>query len=88
MNDSRLCTIRIKGKVKHIGFKEYLLGRDDGMNQHGLCVTFAGCDIFNRDPTRRGFNFFLVVRTLLDNCRTVDEAVEQLQKMPVGGYWS
>jgi len=88
MNDFRLCTARIKGKVRHIGFTEYLLGRDDGMNQHGLCVTFAGCGIFKRKPTRRGFNFFLVVRTLLDNCRTVDEAVEHLQKMPVGGYWS
>jgi len=88
MNDFRLCTVRIKGKVKHTGFTEYLLGRDDGMNSHGLCVTFAGCGILKREPTRRGFNFFLVVRTLLDNCRTVDEAVEHLEKMPVSGYWS
>jgi len=88
MNDFRLCTVRIKGKVKHMSFSEYLLGRDDGMNSHGLCVTFAGCGIFKREPTRRGFNFFLVVRTLLDNCRTVDEAVEHLEKMPVSGYWS
>ncbi len=85
MNDFRLCTVRIKGRVKHMGFTEYLLGRDDGMNQHGLCVTFAGCGVFKREPVRRGFNFFLVVRTLLDNCIAVDEAVECLQKMPVGG---
>ncbi|MEM2088173.1 MAG: C45 family peptidase [Thermoproteota archaeon] len=88
MNDFRLCTVRIKGKVKHMGFSEYFLGRDDGINSHGLCVTFAGCGIFKREPTKRGFNFFLVVRTLLENCRTVDEAVEHLEKMPVGGYWS
>jgi predicted choloylglycine hydrolase len=88
MNDFRLCTARISGKVKHMGFTEFLLARDDGMNDHGLCVTFAGGGTFKREPKRRGFAFFLVVRTLLDNCRTVDEAVQHLERMPVAGYWS
>lgn len=88
MNDFRLCTVRIKGKVGHIGFMENLLGRDDGMNDHGLCVTFSGGGTFKREPSRRGFPFFLVVRTLLDNCRSVAEAVEHLKKVPVWGYWN
>jgi predicted choloylglycine hydrolase len=88
MNDFRLCTVRIKGKVKHMGFTESLLGRDDGMNDHGLCVTFAGGGTFKTQPTKKGFNFFLVVRTLLDNCKTAVEALEHLQKMPVSGYWN
>ena len=87
-NDLRLCTARIKGKVRHIGFTELLLGRDDGMNEHGLCVTFSGGGTFKREPRRRGFNFFLIVRTLLDNCRSVDEAVKHLQKIPMSGFWN
>lgn len=88
MNDFRLCTVRIKGKIEHVGFTEFLLGRDDGMNDHGLCVTFSGGGTFKREPTKKGFNFFLVVRALLDNCKTVAEALEHLQKMPVSGYWN
>jgi predicted choloylglycine hydrolase len=87
-NDFRLCVARIKGKTKHIGFTEFLLGRDDGMNDHGLCVTFSGGGTFKRHPTKKGFNFFLVVRGLLDNCRTVTEAEEHLKKIPVSGYWN
>jgi predicted choloylglycine hydrolase len=87
-NDFRLCTVRIKGKIKHLGFTEFLLGRDDGINDHGLCVTFAGGGTFKREPTERGFNFFLVTRTLLDNCRTVAESVERLKRIPISGYWN
>jgi predicted choloylglycine hydrolase len=87
-NDLRLCTVRIKGKVKHIGFTELLLGRDDGMNEHGLCVTFSGGGTFKRKPRKRGFNFFLIVRTLLDNCKSVAEAVEHLRKTPMSGFWN
>jgi predicted choloylglycine hydrolase len=87
-NDLRLCTARIRGKTKHIGFTEFLLGRDDGMNEHGLCVTFSGGGTFKRQPTRRGFNFFLIVRALLDNCKTVADSVEHLKKTPISGYWS
>jgi predicted choloylglycine hydrolase len=88
MNDFRLSTMRIKGKVKHIGFTEFLLARDDGMNDHGLCVTFSGGGTFKRKPAKKGFDFFLVVRALLDNCRTVPEAMEHLERMPVSGYWN
>jgi predicted choloylglycine hydrolase len=87
-NDLRLCAVRIRGKIKHIGFTELLLGRDDGMNDHGLCVTFSGGGTFKKEPKKRGLNFFLLIRTLLDNCRTVAEAVEHLKKTPVGGFWN
>lgn len=87
-NDLRLCTARINRKVKHLGFTELILGRDDGINNHGLCVTFAGGGTQKREPRKRGFNFFLLVRTLLDNCRSVTEAVEHLKKTPVSGYWN
>jgi predicted choloylglycine hydrolase len=87
-NDLRLCTIRIKRKIKHIGFAELLLGRDDGVNEHGLCVTFSGGGTFKKEPRKRWFNFFLIVRTLLDNCRSVTEAVEHLRKTPMSGFWN
>jgi predicted choloylglycine hydrolase len=87
-NDFRFCTIRIKGKIKHMGFTEFLLGRDDGMNEHGLCVTSSGGGTFKRKPEKKGFNFFLIVRTLLDNCKSVNEAVEHLRKTPISGYWN
>jgi len=87
-NDFRLCTLRIKGKIKHIGFTEFLLGRDDGMNEHGLCVTFSGGGTFKKQPARKGFNFFLVTRAILDNCKTVAESVEHLKKTPISGFWN
>jgi predicted choloylglycine hydrolase len=87
-NDFRLCTVRIRRRIKHVGFTEFLLGRDDGMNSHGLCVTFAGGGTFKREATKKGFNFFLLVRALLDNCKSVAESVEYLKKTPVSGYWN
>jgi predicted choloylglycine hydrolase len=88
MNDFRLCGVRINDKASSLGFTEFLLGRDDGMNEHGLCVTFSGGGTFNRQPTRRGLNFFLVVRTLLDNCKTVDEALAFIEGIPIAEFWN
>ena len=65
---------------------ENLVGRDDGMNEHGLCVTFSGGGTLKKEPTKAGFPFFLVVRALLDNCKTVAEALKHLEKMPVYGF--
>ena len=88
MNDFRLCTARIKGKTKHIGFSELLLFRDDGMNEHGFCVTFSGGGTFKTKPTKKGFPFFLIVRSLLDNCKSVAEAIEYIERVPVHGFWN
>ncbi|UCD40159.1 MAG: hypothetical protein JSV87_01020, partial [Candidatus Bathyarchaeota archaeon] len=40
--DLRLCTTRVKGKAKHIGFSIFLFGRADGVNEHGVSVSFTG----------------------------------------------
>jgi predicted choloylglycine hydrolase len=58
------------------------------MNEHGLCVTFSGGGTFKKQPSKKGFNFFLIVRTLLDNCKTVAESVERLKKTPISGFWN
>lgn len=88
MNDFRLCTTRIKGKTKHIGFSELLVFRDEGMNDHGFSVSFSGGGTFKTKPTKRGFPFFLIVRSLLDNCRDVNEAINYIERVPVRGFWN
>lgn len=88
LNDFRLCTARIRGKTKHIGFSEFLVFRDEGMNHHGFCVTFSGGGTFKTKPTKKGFPFFLIVRSLLDNCRDVSEAIDYLERVPVHGFWN
>jgi len=87
-DDLRLITTKIKGKTKTIGFSSFLLGRTDGLNGHGFCITFTGGGTFKSKPKDTGFQFFLIVRSLLDNCKTVDEAIKYLEKVPVHGFWN
>jgi predicted choloylglycine hydrolase len=81
-SDLRLVTVRIAGRPAHIGFSEILFGRDDGLNEHGLCATMsAGAPMA---PTEAGgCTFWAVIRTLLDRCSTVDEAVELVGSIPI-----
>ncbi|MHA1637027.1 MAG: C45 family autoproteolytic acyltransferase/hydrolase [Candidatus Thorarchaeota archaeon] len=88
LNDFRLCTVRIKGKPKTIRFSDFTVFRDDGMNSHGFSVTLSGGGILKKKPSKKGFPFFLIVRALLDSCKTVDEAVEYLRRVPVNGFWN
>ena len=78
-NELRLCTTRIKGKASHIGFSEDLFGRADGINEHGLCVTTTS-------TVGHGFEYHAVVRTILDQCKTVDEAYEVINAIPTSHY--
>jgi predicted choloylglycine hydrolase len=51
MSDLGLVTARIEGRAAHIGFSEVLFGRDDGLNEHGLCVTMsAGAPLAPVEP--------------------------------------
>ena len=87
--DQRLCTTRVNGKANHIGFSACLLGRTDGMNQHGLSVTMSGGFSAGMPwdwPKGKGFDYWILARALLDNCETVGEALELLENMPLYFY--
>jgi predicted choloylglycine hydrolase len=80
--DMRLVTTRIQGQAGHVGFSEVLFGRDDGVNEYGLCATIsAGAPQAPTEPG--GCMFWAVVRTVLDRCATVDEALEVVQSIPI-----
>lgn len=73
----------------HIGFSVCLFGRTEGINEHGLCVTFsaAGMPVGNtpelKNPALEGVQFWIVVRALLENCKTIDEALRHLEGIPI-----
>ena len=76
---------RIDGAYKQFGFACQLFGRFDGMNEHGLCVaTSAGA--INPPYTEEGFVFPVVVRAILNQCKTVEEALVLFEKMPFADY--
>ena len=82
MSDLRLVTARIDGRPAQIGFSEVLFGRDDGLNEHGLCATIsAGAPMAPTEPG--GCMYWAVVRTVLDRCANVEEAVELVGTIPV-----
>jgi predicted choloylglycine hydrolase len=81
-DDLHLVTTRIQGQAAHIGFSEMLFGRADGLNAHGLCATMsAGAPMAPTEPG--GCMFWAVIRTVLDRCATVDEALEVVQSIPI-----
>lgn len=83
--DLRLCTTRVRGKAAHIGFSDMIFGRVQGINEHGLCVT-TSWGTPGAWPEGKGLTYFAVVRTVLDRCATVDEALDVLAGIPIG--WS
>lgn len=81
-DELRLCTTKVAGKASHIGFSLFLFGRFDGINQHGLCVTMSA-GVPGSIPNEKGCRFWAVLRTLLDNCKTINEAIYRVQNMPI-----
>lgn len=82
MSDMRLATTRLEGRAAHIGFSEVLFGRDDGLNEHGLCATIsAGAPMAPTEPG--GCTFWALVRSVLDRCTCVDEALEMIAGIPL-----
>ncbi len=80
----------IKGKYRYIGSTLNLFGRCDGMNEHGLAVCKAsnGLPVGNFEGGQKagvtGFSFWVVVRSILENCKTVQEAIEWTMNAPIG----
>lgn len=87
--DFTVIKTRITGKYTHIGTSALGSGRDDGINEMGLTVTLSSSGFpvgplpEMRRPAVAGLQFWAVVRTLLENCRDVKEALSMLKDMPV-----
>lgn len=86
--DLTLFTTRVKGKASHIGFSCMLFGRYEGLNEHGLLASTTGGGIFGVPFKQRGPMNWVVVRSLLDQCISVDSALERLETIPMAGYFS
>ncbi len=86
--DLKLFTTRVNGKASHIGFSCMLFGRYEGLNQHGLLVSTTGGGVFGVPFRKKGPMNWVVVRSLLDSCSSVGDALKRLESIPIGGYFS
>lgn len=86
-DELRLCTTRIRGKAAHIGFSLMQLGRYDGFNEHGLGVTMSS-GVPRSSPQVEGLKFWAVIRTILDNCKTVVDALDLIAEIPMSFNWN
>lgn len=84
-DDLRLITTKADGLNANMGFSLLLFGRYDGINEHGLCVTMTN-GVPLKQSEEEGFKFWAVIRILLDKCKTVDEAVELINELPISSY--
>lgn len=87
--DFTLVRTSISGKYTYLGTSTMTFGRDEGINEHGLSVTMSSCGIpigalkTMQPPTTKGLMFWVVIRSLLENCRNLSEALSFLQEMPI-----
>jgi len=87
--DYRLCTTRINGKYAHTGFSTMLFGRNEGINDQGLCVTMSsvgmgvGAMKWFRSPALCGAQNWLVARGILENCKNIEEAKTYADKIEI-----
>ena len=82
--DLILMKTKVNHKYSHIGFSMNGFGRPDGINSSGLVITMAGGGAWDAPWTNlKSFHYYIAIRSLLDNCKSVDEAVGNLIEMPV-----
>lgn len=90
-DDMRLTTIFPEGGYAHTGFPTLFFGRNDGMNEHGLSVTMSvggmpiGIWPGQRPPVQEGLQFWALVRTILETCKTTQEAEACFASFPCCG---
>lgn len=78
-----------KGRYGHIGGSVALFGRSEGINECGLAISMSSCGLpvsnisEMRSPKIRGLQFWAVIRSLLENCKDMDEALVMVKEMPI-----
>lgn len=71
-----------EGRYASLGNCDIWVGREDGLNEAGLFVGMASIFLPGVQP---GLTFWLIVRTLLDRCATLDEGLELIHNVPHAG---
>ena len=66
------------GAYRSLGQSEVMVGREDGINEHGLCAALFGIP----SGFVSGVIFWVSLRYVLDKCRNVEAAVEYLVDVP------
>lgn len=75
----------LEGQYRQIGFGCQLFGKFEGINEHGLCIATAA-GVINPNYQDEGFVFPVIVRAILNRCRTVDEALELYSTIKTADY--
>ena len=84
-----LCKTMPEGKYAHIGGPVVVFGRHEGINECGLAVSMSSCGlpVSNIEGMRpagiKGLQFWAVIRSLLENCKNVEEALKLALEMPI-----
>ncbi|WP_442602009.1 C45 family autoproteolytic acyltransferase/hydolase [Paenibacillus sp. KN14-4R] len=74
------CLYRPNNGYTFIGQGDALIGKEDGVNEHGLAV---GMTFVASKQIKPGFNFLFIVRYLLEKARNVEEAISLLRSLPI-----
>ncbi|WP_242214870.1 C45 family peptidase [Bacillus cereus group sp. BfR-BA-01383] len=88
IDDMRFCSTHVEGAYAHSGFSTQYFGRTEGVNEHGLSVTFSACGqpVGNieglRKPKVNGLQCFSIIRVLLEKCKNVQEAISLIKELP------
>ena len=87
--DFHVYRIAPEGKYAHLGGSLLEFGRSEGINECGLAISMSSCGfpVSNipemRPPALIGLEFYPVLRSVLENCKNVEEAIAMLQQMPI-----
>jgi predicted choloylglycine hydrolase len=76
-----LCYTKPKGKLYSLGFTFHWanMSRYGGMNEAGLAISSTATSFVNSGP---GVMFNVAKRWILDNCKTIEEAIDFLERIP------
>lgn len=81
MYDARFVFTKPTDGYCTVGFSQQIFGRLDGMNEKGLVV---GLHFVNSKHRGKGFMATTIVRMLLEQCGSIEEALELLTTIPHG----
>ncbi|MEO0374965.1 MAG: C45 family peptidase, partial [Cyanobacteria bacterium P01_A01_bin.17] len=73
---SESCLIAPQGKFAYVSQSDVFIGRCDGVNERGLVIAMS---FVNGTQIQPGVTFHLIIRKVLEICRTVAEAIALIQ---------